>query len=106
MGTAVGDFTAVTLKLGYWPSAGLFAALLLIPLIGWKVLHANPVLCFWSAYVLTRPLGASVADGLGKPKDVSGMGFGDGPVALVLAVVIVIAVAWLAATKKDVQHAD
>jgi len=62
MGTAVGDLTAVTLKFGYWPSAALFAGLILIPLAGWKVLHANPVLCFWSAYVLTRPLGASIAD--------------------------------------------
>lgn len=106
MGTAVGDFTAVTLKLGYWPSAALFAGLILIPLIAWKTLRANPVVCFWAAYVLTRPLGASIADGLGKPKDVSGMGFGDGPVAAALAVLIVLAVAYLAVTKKDVQRAD
>jgi uncharacterized membrane-anchored protein len=104
MGTALGDFTATTLKLGYLPSAALFAGLILIPLLGWRLLHWNPVLCFWSAYVLTRPLGASIADGLAKPKNISGMGFGDGPVAGVLVGLIVLMVAYLAVTKKDVQR--
>jgi uncharacterized membrane-anchored protein len=103
MGTALGDFTATTLKLGYFPSAALFAGLILIPLLWWRLLHGNPVLCFWAAYVLTRPLGASLADGLGKPKDVSGLGLGDGPVALGLAALIVAMVAYLAVTKRDVQ---
>jgi uncharacterized membrane-anchored protein len=104
MGTALGDFTANTLDLGYFPSAALFAVLILIPLVGWRLLRWNPVACFWAAYVVTRPLGASIADGLGKPKNVSGLGFGDGPVAGVLAVLIVVLVAYLAVTKKDVQR--
>ncbi|MBR7839144.1 hypothetical protein KDL01_38130 [Actinospica durhamensis] len=104
MGTALGDFTATTLKLGYFPSAALFAGLILIPLLGWRLLHWNPVLCFWSAYVVTRPLGASIADGLGKAKDVSGMGLGDGPVAVALSALIVVLVAYLAVTKRDVQR--
>ena len=104
MGTALGDFTATTLKLGYFPSAALFAGLILIPLLGWRLLHWNPVLCFWSAYVVTRPLGASIADGLGKPKDVSGLGLGDGPVAFALSALIVVLVAYLAVTKRDVQR--
>jgi uncharacterized membrane-anchored protein len=104
MGTALGDFTANTLKLGYFPSAALFAGVILIPLFGWRVLRWNPVLCFWSAYVVTRPLGASIADGLGKPKNVSGMGLGDGPVALALTALIVLMVAYLAVTKRDVQR--
>jgi len=104
MGTALGDFTAYTLKLGYFSSAALFAALILVPLTGWRLLHWNPVLCFWAAYVITRPLGASIADGLGKPKNVSGAGLGDGPVSAVLAVLIVGMVAYLAVTHKDVQR--
>ena len=104
MGTALGDFTATTLKLGYFPSATMFACLLLIPLLGWKLLHWNTVACFWSAYVLTRPLGASIADGLSKPKNVSGMNFGDGPVALSFAGAIVLLVAYLAVSKRDVQR--
>ncbi len=104
MGTALGDLTANTLKLGYLPSAALFAVAILIPLIGWRVLRWNTVFCFWAAYVLTRPLGASIADGLGKPKNVSGMGIGDGPVVGVLVALIVILVAYLSVTKSDVQR--
>jgi uncharacterized membrane-anchored protein len=104
MGTALGDFTATTLKLGYFPSAAMFAGLILIPLVGWRFLHWNPVACFWTAYVLTRPLGASIADGLSKPKDISGLGFGDPPVAFGLAALIAVLVAYLAVTKRDVQR--
>ena len=104
MGTALGDFTATTLKLGYFPSAALFAGIILIPLIGWKLLRWNTVACFWSAYVVTRPLGASIADGLSKPKNVSGLDIGDGPVAIGLVALIALLVAYLAVTKKDVQR--
>ena len=104
MGTALGDFTANTLKLGYLPSAALFAGVILIPLLGWRLLHWNPVICFWAAYVVTRPLGASIADGLAKPKNVSGMDFGDGPVAFALAGLIVLMVVYLTVTKRDVQR--
>jgi uncharacterized membrane-anchored protein len=102
-GTAVGDFTAYTLGLGYFPSALLFAGLIAIPAVGYRWFGWNAVLSFWLAYVLTRPLGASIADGLGKPKDVSGLGFGDGTVALVFAAAMVVIVAWLSVTKADVQ---
>ena len=54
--------------------------------------------------MITRPLGASIADGLGKAKNVSGMNLGDGPVAGTFAALIVILVAYLAVTKKDVQR--
>jgi len=104
MGTALGDFTATTLTLGYWSSAAMFAGLILIPLLGWRFLRWNPVPCFWSAYVLTRPLGACVADGLAKPKNISGMDLGDGPVACVLVALIVAFVIYLALTKNDVQQ--
>ena len=58
----------------------------------------NEVLAFWFAYILTRPLGASIADWLGKPKDRSGLGLGDGPVSLVFAVLIVACVAVMTRT--------
>ena len=104
LGTAVGDLTAYTLHLGYFPSAALFAVLILVPIIGYRWLRWNAVLCFWSAYVMTRPLGASLADGLGKSKASSGLGLGDGPVALVLGAMILAMVAYLAATGADVQE--
>jgi uncharacterized membrane-anchored protein len=104
MGTAVGDLTANTLQLGYGLSAVLFAGLIVIPAAGYRWAGWNPVLSFWLAYVLTRPLGASVADFLGKPASVSGLGLGDGPVTLVLTALIALLVSYLAVTRKDVQH--
>jgi uncharacterized membrane-anchored protein len=105
MGTALGDFTAYTLHMGYFPSAALFAAIITIPAIGYRWLGWNAIACFWFAYVITRPLGASIADGLAKPKDASGLGLGNGPVMFALAVLIVVFVGYLAITKVDVQPA-
>jgi uncharacterized membrane-anchored protein len=89
LGTAVGDFTAVGLGLGYLPSILLFACLILVPALAYRFLRLNGVLAFWSACVLTRPLGASVADWLGKPVDEGGVGIGSGWVALAFALAMV-----------------
>ena len=101
MGTAVGDFAAYTLKLGYFPSALLFAGLIAVPAVGYSWLRWNSVLAFWWAYVMTRPLGASLADGFGKAKSVSGLGFGAGKVAAITAALIVVLVAGLAVSQAD-----
>jgi len=103
MGTALGDLTAVTLQLGYLGSAILFAAIIAVPAIGWWRFRWNAVLSFWLAYVVTRPLGASVADWLGKARALGGLGWGAGPVALALTAAIAVLVAYLAVTKRDVQ---
>lgn len=103
MGTAVGDLTAVTLHLGYFASIWLFAGLILIPAVGYWRLGWNPILSFWAAYVLTRPLGASVADWLGKPASVGGLALGDGVVAGTIAAMIVALVAYLTVTRVDEQ---
>lgn len=105
MGTALGDFTAYTLHLGYFPSAAVYASLIAVPAVAYGWLRRHAVLLFWFAYVVTRPLGASVADGLGKPKDVSGMGLGNGAVALALAASIAVLIAYLTLTGADVQAA-
>ena len=104
MGTALGDLTAVTFHLGYFASGILFAGIIAIPALGFRLLHWNAVFSFWFAYVATRPLGASFADWLGKPHSVGGLGLGDGPVALVLALAIFVLVAFLAVTHRDVQR--
>jgi uncharacterized membrane-anchored protein len=106
MGTALGDFTAYTLHLGYFRSAALFGAVIFVPAFGYRWLRWNAILSFWFAYVITRPLGASIADGLAKPKAVSGAGLGNGPVLLVLGLLIVALVAYLAITRIDVQHSS
>ncbi len=105
MGTAVGDFTATTLGLGYLASGLLFAGLIAIPAVGYWGLGWNSIFCFWFAYVATRPLGASFADWLGKPKHAGGLGYGDGTVALAFSAAIFCLVAYLAITRRDVQGA-
>lgn len=101
MGTAVGDLTAVTFGLGYFGSALLFAAVIAIPALGYFRISMNSILAFWFAYVLTRPLGASIADWLGKPSESGGLGLGNGLVSLVFALAIAGFVAYLSATGKD-----
>jgi uncharacterized membrane-anchored protein len=105
LGTAVGDLTAATLGLGFLDSGLLFGALILVPLLAWR-LGASPVLCFWAAYVLTRPLGASFADWFGKPAWLTGLDLGDGTVTWTLLAAIVVLVAWAAARGHGIQAVD
>ena len=103
LGTAVGDMTASTLKLGYLNSGILFATLFALPAVGYFLFKLNPIVAFWFAYVMTRPLGASFADWFGKEKQYSGLGWGTGLITLVLTGVIVLCVGYLAISKKDVR---
>jgi uncharacterized membrane-anchored protein len=103
LGTAAGDLTAVSLRLGYFWSGVGFLAAIAVPAIGWWRFGLNPILAFWSAYVLTRPLGASFADWFGKPTSRSGLGFGDGTVTALATVAIAGLVAHLAFNRRD-QH--
>jgi uncharacterized membrane-anchored protein len=101
LGTAAGDLTAVTLGLGYFGSILLFAAIIAIPAIGYFRFGMNSILAFWFAYVVTRPLGASVADWLAVSHERGGLALGTGPVSLALAAAIAGLVAYLSATGKD-----
>jgi uncharacterized membrane-anchored protein len=104
LGTAAGDLTGLMLGWGFLPSGLLFAAAMLVPLAAWR-LGASPVAVFWAAYVLTRPLGASFADWLGKPHAIGGgVGVGDGLVTVVSLVLIAALVGVLAVTRLDVQR--
>jgi uncharacterized membrane-anchored protein len=93
LGTAAGDMAAAGLGRGYLSSIALFAVLILIPVLGHRFLGWKAILAFWTAYVLTRPLGASVADWLGKPDAEGGVGVGSGWIALCCAVLMVVIVA-------------
>jgi uncharacterized membrane-anchored protein len=103
LGTAAGDLTATTLHLGFLGSAGLFAAIIAVPAFAWWRSALNPILTFWAAYVITRPLGASFADWFGKPHSISGLGLGDGTVSAVALLVFVVLVAYVALTRRDIQ---
>jgi uncharacterized membrane-anchored protein len=105
LGTALGDFTATTLGLGYLSSVVLFAVVIMIPLVAWRF-GFNAIATFWFAYVITRPLGASIADYVSKPHSISGAGFGDGRTALVATVAVAAGVAYLAVTRSGIQPSD
>jgi uncharacterized membrane-anchored protein len=103
LGTAVGDMTATTLGLGYFSSGVLFAVLIALPALAYWLLGLNEILAFWFAYIVTRPLGASFADWMGKPDSSGGVGLGTGQVSLVLAILIIGFVGYLTVTRKDIK---
>jgi uncharacterized membrane-anchored protein len=105
LGTAAGDMTATTLHLGYFASGVLFAVVMAVPALAHWRLGLNPILAFWFAYIVTRPLGASFADWAGVPASRSGLGLGTGPVSLVLAGAIVGLVGYLTLSHADVEEA-
>jgi uncharacterized membrane-anchored protein len=106
LGTAAGDLTAISLNLGYFQSAALFAVLIAIPALAWWRGLVNPVLAFWAAYVVTRPLGASFADGFSKPPSTSGLGLGDPAVSVIAFVIFTALVAYVTIRKHDIQPAQ
>ena len=100
LGTAVGDMTAVTLHLGYFGSGLLFVALMTLPVFGYRYLHLNAIGTFWTAYVLTRPLGASFADWVGVSHVRGGLNWGPGTVAIGFSCLIVVGVATMAIRER------
>jgi uncharacterized membrane-anchored protein len=104
LGTAVGDLVAVTLHLGYLGSLILFGTLIAIPSLGYWRLHWNAVGCFWAAYVLTRPLGASLADWFGKPRAEHGLGVGSDLVTVTLLGIIAVLVGFLSIPHRRGQR--
>lgn len=106
LGTALGDFTASSLKMGYLDSGLFFLAIILLPALAWWRFGLNSVMTFWMAYVVTRPLGASFSDWISKPSDITGLGFGNGQTAVVIAIAVFALVAYLAITRPDIQRSD
>jgi uncharacterized membrane-anchored protein len=100
LGTATGDWTAVTLHLGYLSSAVVFTALIVLPGLAYRLAGANAVAAFWTSYVLTRPLGASYADWLGVSHPRGGLDWGPGNVALMFSLAIVIGVVALGRAER------
>ncbi len=103
LGTAAGDLTAISLNLGFFGSVLLFAAIIAIPAVGWWRFNLNPIVAFWFAYIVTRPLGASFADWFSKPPSITGLGLGDGTVSALALVVFIALVAYVTVTKPDIQ---
>jgi len=106
LGTALGDFTATALGLGYLASGIMFGIIILIPAVAWSRFGLNPIAAFWFAYVVTRPLGASFADYFSKPHSLSGLDLGNGPTAAVATITVAVLVGYLAVTRRDIQRPE
>ncbi|WP_329310221.1 COG4705 family protein [Streptomyces sp. NBC_01262] len=102
LGTAAGDLTATTLGLGYLGSGVMFAAAIAVPAVAHRWFGLGAIVAFWSAYIVTRPLGASFADWMAVSSGRGGLAWGLGPVTLYWTIAILAFVGYLAATRKDV----
>lgn len=107
LGTAAGDLVAEKFSLGYGVSLLVFGGLIALVCVGrFGVgrfgLELNPIACFWAAYVLTRPLGASLGDLVSQPRDSGGLGFGTTVTSGIFLTAILVVVAYLSVSKTDV----
>jgi len=104
LGTATGDLTAITLHLGYFSSGFLFTGIIAIPVLARWLFGLQEVFAFWFAYIITRPLGASFADWMGKSKSVGGLGLGDGHVSIGLTLIIICFVGYMTLSRKETRR--
>jgi uncharacterized membrane-anchored protein len=105
LGTAAGDLTAAQFHLGFAGSIVLFACLMALPALGHFRFNLNSVVAFWCAYVLTRPLGASIADWVSKPPRAGALGYGDGPVAVELLAMTIVPLSIVAIRSRNITAA-
>src|SRR5436305_2892021 len=112
LGTAAGDLVAERLNIGYWKSALMFGGMIAVIaaahyLVKWRLASehrrqsTNAVLAFWLAYILTRPLGASIGDFLSQPRSDGGLGLGTTATSALFLGAILLVVAFLSVTRKD-----
>jgi len=101
LGTSAGDLFDEQMGVGYWPTVVLVAVLIAVITAAHFALRLDAVLAFWLAYILTRPLGASIGDGMSQPHGAGGLGLGTTGTSVLFLVVIVALVVFLAVTKVD-----
>ncbi len=112
LGTAAGDLSAEKLNLGYLTSLFIFAGLIAvitaahyiarsILAVGHRYQPTNAVLAFWLAYILTRPLGASIGDYLSQAQSDGGLGLGTTTTSILVLIAILGLVIHLSRTRED-----
>jgi uncharacterized membrane-anchored protein len=104
-GTAVGDLVAEQFSLGYLTTLLIFAGVIALVGVVWKLTPINAVLAFWLAYVMTRPLGASTGDWLSQQGN-QGLGLGTQTTTWLFLATIVVLVIYLQIRKPDVTRLD
>src|ERR1700761_3143038 len=102
LGTSAGDLLSEKLAFGYLPTVGIFAGAIAVIAFCHFALRMNAILSFWLAYILTRPLGASIGDYLASPKTEGGLGLGTTVTSIIFLSTILALVVFLAITKRDV----
>jgi uncharacterized membrane-anchored protein len=102
LGTSAGDFLSEQLELGYLLALGIFAGAIVVIAVLHFGLRLNAILSFWLAYILTRPLGASIGDYLASPKAEGGLGLGTNLTSFLFLGTILALVVYLAISKRDV----
>ena len=101
LGTAAGDLISEGLDMGYWKSGLMFAILIGIVMIAYYRFKLNAVSAFWIAYILTRPLGASLGDYLSQPLSAGGLALRTMGTSAVFLVTILGLVIYLTKTGRD-----
>jgi uncharacterized membrane-anchored protein len=101
LGTAAGDLFAEKLAIGYWPSALIFGGVIAIITVAHFGFKLNAVLAFWLAYILTRPLGASIGDGMSQPTKNGGLGLGTTTTSYIFLGCILVLTVYLSISKRD-----
>lgn len=101
LGTAVGDLFSEQLGLGYLNTGITVIVIIAIVFSAWKWLRVDGVLAFWIAYILTRPLGASIGDYLSQPARSGGLGLGTTITSVIFLVAILAITVFLAISKYD-----
>ncbi len=101
LGTAAGDLTAERLNVGYAWSVLLFAGVIVVVAVAHYRFNLNAVGAFWIAYILTRPLGASLGDYLSQHRADGGLGLGTTVTSAIFLGAILLVVAFLSVTRKD-----
>jgi uncharacterized membrane-anchored protein len=103
LGTAAGDLLSEKVDLGYLTSALLFGAAIAAVAVAWRFLAVGPVLTFWIAYILTRPMGASIGDYLSQSHKHGGLGLGTTRTSQVFLGAILALVVYLTVSKRDID---
>lgn len=100
LGTAAGDLVAERFALGYLSAGVLFGMIIASLAFGYFFLKLDPILGFWLAYILTRPLGASFGDLLAKPAEYGGLGLGTIITSALFLGTIITIVIWISVTRR------
>jgi uncharacterized membrane-anchored protein len=103
LGTAAGDLLSEKVNLGYLTAALLFGTAIAAVAAAWRFLEVSPVLAFWIAYILTRPMGASIGDLLSQSRRHGGLGLGTTHTSQIFLGAILGLVVYLSVTKRDVD---